>query len=324
MSEDYISASHPPPPPPTQRPERSFAGTTVGDQLRWVGVGVTVAAGILVLGAAGLWAGRSFLARQAPRDAATRSIEARVGSAVAPTVAAIVMRGSVGAGVLACNAFAITPRWLATTASCIDRVERDGGSGGVVAIGSDGAARGVVRAIVDGASREAGRLGAPDVGLLEVDADMPAVATIAPREALGQLRAGDAIYLFPNAGSTQVVRGELFGLDQLDAAGRPAGVMLRYGVQATGGGPVLDANGLVVGVNVRIGSSGSGAGVTVYGVRADRLEPLLAKAAAASTGHARVDGGAPEDAGDEPAPAEDVAAGQGAPGAPGAPDARAR
>jgi len=164
-----------------------------------------------------------------------------------------------------CTAFAVSRRALATNAHCVALAESLAKKGERIVAVRNGDGR--ARLAVTGMRRHpdwvaGGARITPDVGLFEVDGDLPSLAPLADRAALQQLAPGDAIftYGFPgrladaSAPEATFVDGIVGRLTRLDGeAGAPdERVLLQHSAYTTGGtsgSPIFDDGGRVVAVN---------------------------------------------------------------------------
>ncbi len=120
-----------------------------------------------------------------------------------------------------CTAFAVRRQVLATTASCVLALERHRAEGATVALAGP-TTPGIVQ-LWRHPAHVPGQIG-PDVGLIQVDSDMPALATLVTSEA-APLREGSAVLVFGYAGA--VARTAVIELESTEL--RPDGTRLfRY------------------------------------------------------------------------------------------------
>ncbi|MBX3247466.1 MAG: FHA domain-containing protein [Myxococcales bacterium] len=160
-----------------------------------------------------------------------------------------------------CTAFAIRRRVLATTATCVLAIEASRDDG--IELRGPTAVR--PRQLWRHPSHVQGQLG-PDVGLLELDLDLPAVVTLTPPNAdASPARRGQALLAYGFAGA--LARTVAIEVDDVDV--RSDGTrLLRYDEAAPDGAPLFDTSGSVVGVHV--------AGEQSFAVGAETILALLA------------------------------------------------
>ncbi len=158
-----------------------------------------------------------------------------------------------------CLAFAVGPRLLATTATCLHAIVESQESGAAVSLGSDSEPVTVVR-MWRHPDAEAGA----DVGLIRVDGDLPSALEIAAPEALIGLERGQSLIAFPDRDSALVTSVD--GVRSRDSANSSSGALLEHSVRAQPGSPLLDEDGRVVALQVRPTSA----------MRADLIRALIA------------------------------------------------
>jgi hypothetical protein len=216
---------------------------------------------------------RSDLANLSPNDPRRKQIEGRLG-ALHPANASygrnlydqskkgIFMLASGGQGF--CTAFAIKPSVLATNAHCVIAAQHNGGT--IVALENEG--HGTVQfAVSDMHAHPAYRDNdahalTPDVGIVNISGKSAVVLTMASKEELAALGAGDDVYLigFPgrlmdtqNPAATFLAAhvGRVTG-----ASGRPGPFADNWLVQhdaptthGTSGSPVFNGKGHVIAIN---------------------------------------------------------------------------
>lgn len=153
-----------------------------------------------------------------------------------------------------CTAFAVRRQVLATTASCVLALERHRAEGATVELAGP-TTPGIVQ-LWRHPGHVPGQIG-PDVGLIQVDRDMPALATLVTSEG-APLREGSAVLAFGYAGA--VARTAVIELESTELSADGAR-LFRYETEALEGAPLFEASGRVVGVHALAGDEGYGVGV---------------------------------------------------------------
>lgn len=159
-----------------------------------------------------------------------------------------------------CTAFAVRRQVLATSATCVLALEQRRSEGATIEL--RGASSPRITQLWRHPSHVPGQAG-PDVGLIQVDADVPALATLVTPDAVASLREGSRVLAFGFAGA--VARTADIELEAVETFADGTRV-LRYEAAAPEGSPLFDASGSVVGLQ---GGAGHGVGV-------DALLALLA------------------------------------------------
>ena len=196
-----------------------------------------------------------------------------------------------------CTAFAATSNRLLTNAHCVqlaDELRRKGAKIEIVPNGG-GPARAVVRwKKAAGFHASSTQIGT-DVGWLEIEGELPAHVTLAPKEAIDKIAAGDTMstYGFPGrladtgAPEATYVTGVIGRVTTLD--GRPGGAAEQQLLQhsaftsaGTSGSPLFDAEGRVIGINaggyLDEGAAGRPLPGYNFGMRIDLAVTLLNEA----------------------------------------------
>lgn len=162
-----------------------------------------------------------------------------------------------------CTAFAVRRQVLATSATCVLALEQRRAEGATVELRGPSAPR--IAQLWRHPSHVPGQLG-PDVGLIQVDADVPALATLVTPDALASLGEGSRVLAFGFAGAVaRTADVELESVESLPDGTR----LLRYETTAPEGAPLFDASGSVVGLHATAADMG-------YGVAVDSVLALLA------------------------------------------------
>ncbi|MCB9614173.1 MAG: FHA domain-containing protein [Sandaracinus sp.] len=162
-----------------------------------------------------------------------------------------------------CTAFAVRRQILATSATCVLALEQRRAEGSTVEL--RGASSPRIAQLWRHPSHVPGQPG-PDVGLIQVDADVPALATLVTPEAVATLGDGSALLAFGYAGA--VARTAAIEVDSVETRADGARIF-HYEASAPEGAPLFDASGSVVGLHAVTPTSG-------YGVGVDALLALLA------------------------------------------------
>lgn len=159
-----------------------------------------------------------------------------------------------------CTAFAVRRQVLATSATCVLTLEQRRSEGATIEL--RGASTPRIAQLWRHPAHVPGQPG-PDVGLIQVDGDVPALATLVTPDTVASLREGSRVLAFGYAGA--VARTADIELDSVETLADGTRV-LRYETAAPEGAPLFDASGSVVGLQ---GAAGHGVGV-------DALLALLA------------------------------------------------
>jgi hypothetical protein len=159
-----------------------------------------------------------------------------------------------------CTAFAVRRQVLATSATCVLTLEQRRSEGATIELRGASAPR--IAQLWRHPAHVPGQPG-PDVGLIQVDGDVPALATLVTPDTVASLREGSRVLAFGYAGA--VARTADIELDAVETLADGTRV-LRYETAAPEGAPLFDASGSVVGLQ---GAAGHGVGV-------DALLALLA------------------------------------------------
>lgn len=159
-----------------------------------------------------------------------------------------------------CTAFAVRRQVLATSATCVLTLEQRRSEGATIEL--RGASTPRIAQLWRHPAHVPGQPG-PDVGLIQVDGDVPALATLVTPDTVASLREGSRVLAFGYAGA--VARTADIELDAVETLADGTRV-LRYETAAPEGAPLFDASGSVVGLQ---GAAGHGVGV-------DALLALLA------------------------------------------------
>jgi V8-like Glu-specific endopeptidase len=216
---------------------------------------------------------RADLANLPPNDPRRKQIEGRLGALHPPNASfgrnlydqskkGIFMLASGGQGF--CTAFAVRPSVLATNAHCVLAAQRNGGT--VVALENEG--HGTAQfAVADMHAHPAYRDNdahalTPDVGIVNIAGKSAVVLTMATREELAAMGAGDEVYLIGFPGrlmDTQNPAATFLAahVGRVTANnGRPGSFADAWLVQhdaptthGTSGSPIFNSKGHVVGVN---------------------------------------------------------------------------
>ena len=159
-----------------------------------------------------------------------------------------------------CTAFAVRRQVLATSATCVLTLEQRRSEGATIEL--RGASTPRIAQLWRHPAHVPGQPG-PDVGLIQVDGDVPALATLVTPDTVASLGEGSRVLAFGYAGA--VARTADIELDAVETLADGTRV-LRYDTVAPEGAPLFDASGSVVGLQ---GAAGHGVGV-------DALLALLA------------------------------------------------
>lgn len=187
-----------------------------------------------------------------------------------------------------CTAFAVRNDLLATNGSCVVAMERRGGTGATYRALPNGGGEplSIVQMwrhpgyTIDGDGPSA------DIGIVQVNGELPVTVTLSDMQHLQRLQVGDDIFVFgfsgdlvnvrsPAATITNGVVGRMVAFDG-SVTGFPTAQLIRHSAstgQGARGSPIFDRHGVVIGINAGSFRAASGG---EYGLRIDLLTSLLA------------------------------------------------